>query len=291
MDDDFAQPPPAYTEEEFDQKISLALDASLSVNDEPEEWEEWDEAKFQAAAHRLEANAGASSSSSSSTRVADLLPAKQKHWEQYRQDKSRYREEEVTAQPSYSASSSSSSSHHSAEPVQASTPVLEAIRNDDDEDHSVPPPPFTPVGPSLDGPPFEEVVVLSPPESIYIPPMILTFDGEDLPAPSTPPSPPPIIARTPSPLRIPSPPPQDHVYRHSMPAVPNQGPRITPRPVTTYNPLQPKQPRIEFHSSVAYNKPPTGQGRLVNPSERVDPTAFYNSAVSAYLRPDRKSVV
>lgn len=62
--DDFDQvlPPPAYSEQEFDQKISLATQLSLAVHqdthrnrDQPVEdsWEAWDETKFQMAASQM----------------------------------------------------------------------------------------------------------------------------------------------------------------------------------------------------------------------------------------------
>ncbi|KAF9453059.1 hypothetical protein P691DRAFT_771789 [Macrolepiota fuliginosa MF-IS2] len=53
-------PPPAYSEQEFNQKISLASQLSLAVHEnqrhhehEGEAWEAWDEATFQAAAGKL----------------------------------------------------------------------------------------------------------------------------------------------------------------------------------------------------------------------------------------------
>lgn len=82
-------PPPAYefSQQEFDQKVSHALEASQTeqqrVGDAQEDWEEWDEEAFLTAAARLEVSdttsPGASSSSqsppsSASAPVSSFLP-------------------------------------------------------------------------------------------------------------------------------------------------------------------------------------------------------------------------
>jgi hypothetical protein len=56
-------PPPAYSEQEFDQKISIALDASLTTptqTAEEEAWEEWNEAAFEAASRAVSGESGSS---------------------------------------------------------------------------------------------------------------------------------------------------------------------------------------------------------------------------------------
>ncbi|KAG9218919.1 hypothetical protein CCMSSC00406_0000967 [Pleurotus cornucopiae] len=166
----------------------------------------------------------------------------------------------------------------------------------DEEDRSAPPPPFTPVGPSLDGPPFEEVASLS-----------YTASG------STPPSP---LASPPTPIsQLPPHNRADHrqTYQESpsnlqqqprtpsrasatrmsmpMPSVNNAAPAPRVRPTTAVPPprrLQPNQgPQIEFNPYTAYGRRNDLMSRTP-PAQVIDASAFYNSAVSAHIASPRR---
>lgn len=206
QEEDLPPPPPAYSEMEFDRKVSTALEVSLSTpqptaHGQAEEWEQWDEAAFQAASQRASGKRDSEYSSGSG----------QVHGSSSRAWPHRPPEGEAHGARSDNAvkplqihkktpSSSSSNGMHSTkerpswyaeaglggssappgpEPSSSSQPPRRISRNgqsyasnpqtiehsipldDDDDDRSLPPPPFAAVGPSLDGPPFEEVATLS----------------------------------------------------------------------------------------------------------------------------------
>ncbi|KAL0949537.1 hypothetical protein HGRIS_009586 [Hohenbuehelia grisea] len=404
-------PPPAYSEQEFDRKISAALEVSLTISQpapaaslEDEEWEEWDEVKFNAAVRASQAathgsgstdayspepsqagesrnvaplkihkksnsngqnealqkprpswydeaglggssassnshapQAGASSSSSSHYGAASvhdgaLAPT---HQNSSKPRPSWFEEAGLGAGEGSSSSAASrpnppseavvsptlrplpvspTSSTASAPPPaplqsQAQSnipqpptthtpPHPSSADHDDDEedDRTVPPPPFTPVGPSLDGPPFEEVAGGG----------TLTYNGHDSPPPSPLTSPVTTLAPLPtlSPLEpsssphppMPEPrlpvethtgyaPVQDQaplLPRQSMPPPARPGYRLGPRPATMASSMQKLQlnpnPQVDFNPSVAYgfrNGHSEFSARRAEPAPVIDATAFY----------------
>jgi hypothetical protein len=157
-----------------------------------------------------------------------------------------------------------------------------------EEDRAASPPPaFTPVGPSLDGPPFEEVENLS-------------YNGRDSPAapafepyppsprsagsPPLPPLPPPILQPV-EPLRLRSNRHLNAQIQTSSSPYPSQiqassGPypshrQISPRPNHSSTIA-----RVEFDPQMAYS-PYGGVGN--HTAIRADATAFYNHAVASQL--------
>lgn len=201
MDTPIEPPPPAYeAEHDYDRKISDALERSLAISNQTQqqsslspgrdEWEEWDEARFEAAAlararerqqdneqprsdeqpspptsrnpsekERLASQhawqpdhrSGEASSSTSSGSVGQpsrRLPA----CPPTKERPSWYSDTELDA----SAGSGSSQNNLVSSPhLVHHLPPEENLPNE-------PLPPFTAVGPSLEGPPFEEVVRLPP---------------------------------------------------------------------------------------------------------------------------------
>ena len=271
-------PPPAYSEQELDQKISAALEASLNASQPSNEWEEWDEAKFEAATRRLTEQTTSSSSRLYSEKCAQMESVQ-----------------------SWKKTQSTGSSSHTA-PAEPSCSVPETPMVDDEDDHLIPPPPFTPVGPSLDGPPFEDTIP-------YVFPALPIIPASSPASPLRSSAPPAIQYESPitsisppvSPLRSPAPPESSDlaqpelVYRHSMPVISqNLAPRVNPRPVTTYAPV----PRVDFNTSMAYNKQPAQFQQAGGPVDvsalyksvpllfqRNTETRLFSSSVSAYLRP------
>lgn len=302
-------PPPAYSlQAEFDQKTSTALQASLTIaqpsyTEENEEWEQWDEALFEAAN-----NASAASGSSSrivpapssvyrdEKRNPAVAPLRIHKRNQSLSKSQRNTEETSSSSGTCSAGSSSSSTDHAQSQVQAGSAETESATQyaayanggDEEEDRSIPPPPFTPVGPSLDGPPFEQVVLSyvpdrddSQPPSPLISPVVApaqlpSRSNTPVPAPNSAPAP----ASTPAPVVQES----QSYHRRSLPYIPqSHAPRPSPRPLTyspSMKPLQPPAiPRVDFNSSVAYNK----RSELIEqrgnqyPAQSVNAAAFYKS--------------
>jgi hypothetical protein len=321
-------PPPAYSLEEFDQKISAAQEVSLTTAQPPprigeeEEWETWDESAFEAAAQAMAAASSnkaqliASCSSQvvgSSSRLLPTLPKGDDHdRHDYVEPLRIHKRAESRSSPGASSSSKqapswyaeagladslSSSSSQGAGPTLSSRaghpndvpwpstpqPVHHIPTNDaeDAEDRSLPPPPFVAVGPSLDGPQYEDVVTLA-----------YHGNGSSPPSPLT--SPVPVNSLLP----IPSPPDQP-VYSHTQPLVQHlpQEPvlsplsppsinthRMEPRPMASTSLNRPAQtpeiPHMDFNPSVAYPKRGghTDLHRAQEPSHSIDATAFYKSA-------------
>jgi len=134
-----------------------------------------------------------------------------------------------------------------------------------------PPPPFTPTGPSLDGPPFEEVVLMS-------------YDGSDSQAASPielsyqlpPRSPPPLPMQMPppvEPLRLAPHRLSDSQINPYPPPRPSPMLDVRPNPTST-------NPRVEFDPQMAYSP----YGRMGNNYTSLQAaTAFYNHAVASQL--------
>lgn len=216
-------PPPAYSERELDAKIASALEASLHVAQpykqrarDDEEWEKWDESAFEAAAThqqqqpRDRASSSSTAKTSSSPRVlpypspdrtnpsSPTIRPLNIHKKSRSASSSNSGGSSEKQRPSWyadaglqSGASSSSSSGPSQQMAPPSFVVQNVAESDDDNDETAPPP-FTAVGPSLDGPPFEQV---EPPYSIRQTPQ---------PAPSPRP---PSVYSSPNVLRPPPSPP------------------------------------------------------------------------------------
>ena len=248
---DLAPPPPAYDQRELDQKLSQAAEQSLSSTDMThtigeDGWPIYDASAFEVVASSYERSTTGSSSrlqetdqsswakqafpSDSKVPTAGTQPLRIRR----RKNRPSKSSQDVMAHAisAESARPSSRSSQHSAV-----TP--EYSRNS-------PPPPFTPTGPSLDGPPFEEVVRLS-------------WDGQD----SRPASPLSTVAHDHSPrhdLRESSPDPM-RPHHQSLPLLPLPGNhRVNPRPISTdYTTLHARHQstmssRLDFNPLLAYSK-------------------------------------
>jgi len=289
-----SSPPPAYDEQAFDQKISSALQVSLSTPQPPqrneERWEEWDDRVFDAAAQALSSwgshGPSGSSQAGSSARshppeklddaqspglpIIEPLRIHKKAWSPAVQSKPRpswFSESEGDAR---SSASTSSTLQHDIPP-------------EDEEDHSIPPPPFTAIAPSLDGQPvivmaYHPSGELTPPSPLHSPirrSLEFPASSHDHVSPSRPPS-----------RMLPD---QSQLYaeqsrphppiRRSLPAPPHPH-NVAQQPSTTFSskPMQSSSiPRMNFNPSVAYS-----QGGGISelplaryPTQQFDPNGFY----------------
>ncbi|KAJ8086674.1 hypothetical protein PM082_005497 [Marasmius tenuissimus] len=301
FDDDL--PPPAYTEQEYDNKVSLARQASLVVNHSQDEWEEWDEAKFEAAAAANVGNTTSASSSSGPRQYNDV----KKPVSSYPQEK----QGTAPGAPSgVSGPSTSQMGNHgpssslptgqspgsiamhasagegsSSQSYQPATLPIGDIHYGDDEDTLGPPPAFTGVGPSLDGPPYEEVVRLSynPHDEGHSTPRLpspswSTPRDDLIPRPSS--------AATSIHSYYPTEEPQSLVEQQRRPVEQSRHVYLSPHSYQT--PLAPQAqaavPRMGFNPSVAYGRVTSNEPDLYRKAAPVvDASAFYNSSVSAYM--------
>ncbi|OCH94092.1 hypothetical protein OBBRIDRAFT_196536 [Obba rivulosa] len=307
-------PPPAYeiSQHEFDQKTSHLLETSASEPQPPEVdlegFEVWDDATFEAAvraselslvdgplsrqaAYPLEKVApqplddGASSSAIRPLRItkkSTAAPPQKEHPSWY-----------TEAQLDRSSSGSSREPEppaHAPNTPRYPQPDLPEV-SDPCSRESTPPPEFTPVGPSLDGPPYEGIVLTyrpgddsAPPSPLQSPTMLpQSFDTGSSRSPFQ-----SHLARD-----LPMPPhsiygaPTSSFTPHNHQSLP---PRRSPmsqnkRPATTYaSGAGAAAPLLRFNPQSAYGKKPM----VPTPDEqrappRVDPAAFYNSAISATL--------
>ncbi|KAL1946788.1 hypothetical protein VTO73DRAFT_14892 [Trametes versicolor] len=163
-----------------------------------------------------------------------------------------------------------------------------------------PPPEFTPVGPSLDGPPYESFTMsydgpeLEPPDHLPPPPAFDTLPERYTPRPSPQPSPQPDRTRPhpahaqslPATALSPLPTIRPHVdHAQTLPAA-----RVPPPPATNalkdYQPRAkfPGAPRLAFNPQLAYSKPlPSVPQDEEPPPQTFDASAFYNGAVAAHF--------
>ena len=192
---ELTSPPPPYepSQQEFDQKTSLALEASASdirqTPDSPGEdvWEDYDEEAFEIAFQAAQAARQRQSEAESLTAGpsdATSLTQSSRRWSVEKVDhpitptvqplrihkkapSSSYRAKE---QPSWYAEAhlggsssfqplSSPSSLYEERHSSHATPSQHQFIPEHDEDNVTAPPPFEHQGPDLDGPPFEEVVL------------------------------------------------------------------------------------------------------------------------------------
>ncbi|KAG7096920.1 hypothetical protein E1B28_004322 [Marasmius oreades] len=272
-DQDESIPPPAYTEQEFERKVSNVIQASLA--DDQDEWEEWDEAKFEAAALQAQSSMSSSRPSSSGKKLPPCIYPPEKL----------ARELHSPSSHSLGQSSNARKINHppTLELPQSHHQLLSPgdIHYGDDENTSAPPPAFTGVGPSLDGPPYEEVVRLS-----YNP-----YTREQ------------ISPRLPSPSwssRREDIPPRPSSAATSIHSYLSEGlgsheeshnqrnlyPSTYSRQSANYAPrVQPAIPRMDFNPAVAYERPVPSELPATTRShaQPIDASAFYNSSISSYL--------
>jgi hypothetical protein len=305
-------PPPAYEfcQQEFDQKVSHALEASQRQANEDDEWEVWDEAAFEVAAARLVLSdppvVGESSSSSSrstgdasgsglavpASASAQPVPIRGNGNGKAKSDGSEYDDDAYEATQGVQPLRIAKKGTTSVQPelgrekerpswfaeAQLGGPTQDAATPDTNQGAPLrrsdtmfserlptPPPEFTPVGPSLDGPPYDgPVTVLTyvPGDSRPASPL-----HSPIPVHAPLPSAPPRLSQSPSNRRsLPQPPQVDQrsfsaspappirTHYHSLPAPARPSPpRTSPRPTTTYS-AKPAYvaPRVAFDPRLAY---------------------------------------
>lgn len=271
-----AVPPPAYelTQEDYDRKTSQVIGSSVNDPTGLEEvWEEWDESAFEAAfeaAARENANGGGASSSSSTPIRPQFHPEKAPIVEEepvvrplriakkHQQTPSAHVYSKATEAygtpppaPDFDAQASTSDSLSPHPPANAfvsrSTSIMSIGRR-------TPPPAFEHMGPSLDGPDYEEMAEQQSRGA-----------GNTMAAPraSRPLYDPQMRQRTQSVSPAPS-------HRQSLANGPQ---RVPQRPMTQYPPPQRRLPH-NFDPMSAYSRPlhPTpSQSAHV----KVDASAFY----------------
>ena len=271
-------PPPSYelSQEVFDQKTRQGIQESLEpLADAPDLWEEWDEAKFEANARTF-----AETQSSSSSSAPSLPPVTA---QQYPKEKTPRppsppppQQEEPAVRPLRIVKKSQSAAYKKA--VEASSYQSNTLPGgpapSSDEGASLarnfsvlsmgrrtPPPMFQTIGPSLDGPDYDEVIMSyvpgdSRPSS---PVSVLSTDSYRPPDP-----PPPQLAES-RPNRA-APPPRPPFIQH-QPA-----PRTVPQQRPQH---QPPRRRVGFDPMSAYKSKSAFTPGLDPTPERIDPSSFY----------------
>lgn len=279
-------PPPAYelSQETFDQKTQQVIQASLVPQDPLQDlWEEWDEAKFETNARSPE-NPSASSSSAP--------PPPPVTAQQYPNEKaprppspSPPAQEEPAIRPlkivkkSQTAAYKKAAEARSYQPNDLSDGPTSASDGGASLDRSfsvlsvgrrTPPPMFEPVGPSYDGPQYEEVVMNyvpgnsrpSSPVSV-----LSTSYGPTVLAPALPPQPQTANPRPNTNMGIP-PPPQQPPAKHQPGPRPMQSQPQRPQ-------YQPPRRRVGFDPMSAYRSKSVFTSGLEPTPEKIDPSAFY----------------
>jgi len=272
-------PPPSYevSQEVFDQKTRQGIQASLEPQPEDDLWEVWDEAKF-------ESNAGAfiDGSASSSSSVPTLPPTTAQRYPKEKAPRlpspPQHQQEESAVRPLRIVKKSQTAAYNKAveaRSYQSNLMPSGPTSSSDDRASSLsrslsvftlgrrtPPPMFEPVGPSLDGPDYAEVMSYVPGHSRPSSPMsTLSSDSHR----------PPIL-----------PPPRMTDSRPNMVMPPPPPPRIQHQPAPRPMPAQAQRPlyqrparRIGFDPMSAYkSKSPFTPGLEPTP-ERIDPASFY----------------
>lgn len=311
FDETDSPPPPAYelTDQQYDQKTSHIIEASLAESthrsSSDDFWETWDETAFEAAAARMSISESSPSSGSShlpQPPVSEAAKAKAREAGMSRNDsevaplritkksaRSPPPTQKEKERPSWYAEAqldsdriprSSISQPASSQPARGRLPS--PPRRASYEREPTPPPSFEAVGPSLDGPPYEDD---HPPQTG--PPIVMSYSaGDSRPASplQSPVSQPTSFGFPPPPTDLRSYTPQPS-YQHAPPA---------PRPVSAQPPpasripVQPPSqqrsnaeftllgPRVPFNPQVAYNK----KSRYSLPEDdplpqKVDAASFY----------------
>ncbi len=176
---DLPPPPPAYSEEDFDKKVSTAVELSLNTPQphHDEAWETWDDATFNVAAQAsvpsklyspiekqfptLPAQGGSSHLNPTALPYQPIRPLKI--------SKRTVDPNFSKPPPSWLGNQESIDPRHAPSVGHDMAALRYASRqlpsHPDDLSVHLPPPAFTPEGPSLDGPPYEQVVRSSWPGS------------------------------------------------------------------------------------------------------------------------------
>lgn len=285
-------PPPSYelSQETFDQKTRQGIEASLEPQaDTLDLWEEWDEAKFTANARALTETPASSSSSSvpppppltaqqypqekaprpappppppqEEPAVRPLRIVKKSQTAAYKKavEASSYQSDDLAGGPAASSDGGASLSR--------SFSVLSVGRR-------TPPPMFEAVGPSYDGPEYNEnenEVVMSyvPGNSRPSSPVsVLSVDSYQPPA--LPPHPQMVNSRPNTNMGMRPPPPPPAQYR------PPPRPAPPPAQRTQYQPRR----RVGFDPMSAYKSKSAFTPGLEPTPEKVDPSAFYKCVSS-----------
>lgn len=276
-------PPPSYelSQETFDQKTQQGIQASLEPQDPLEGlWEEWDEAKFEANA-RSHTNPSASSSSS----APSLAPATAQEYpkEKAPRPPSPLQQEEPAVRPlkivkksqtaaykkavearSYQSGNHTGGSAPSDEgaSLSRSFSVLSVGRR-------TPPPMFESIGPSYDGPQYEEVVMSYIPGNSRPSSPVSVLSADSYHPPALPPHSQMANSRPNTNMGMPPPPQPSSQYQPA------------PRPIQPQRP-QYQQPRrrVGFDPMSAYRSKPVFTPDLEPTPEKVDPSAFYKYVYS-----------
>jgi hypothetical protein len=290
---DLSPPPPSYFEQDFDRKVSDALEASLSTpqpqHGDEEEWEEWDDAVHATAAQAiasLDNNRSSGSGPSHSLGARSrLVPDKKVHpaieplrIQKKAQNPPHSPPDQAKARPRWFAETETGTQSSTS----GSSTIQHDIPPEDDEDHSIPPPPFTSVNPSLDSD-GRPVIIMAyhpsgesrPPSPLNSPvrvPLAIPAHGHESMSLSRPPS---RIQPEPERFR-----PNDQTARparRSLPTVPHRSLHVGQRPSTAYVPKpqqSPSIPRINFDPYMAYNYE-EGLPHARLPIQHFEPNAFY----------------
>ena len=281
-------PPPSYelSQETFDQKTRQGIQASLEPQPDPHDvWEEWDEAKFEANARVLETPGSSSSSGPSLPPVTA---------QQYPHEKTPRppsppppQQEEPAVRPLRIVKKNQTTVYNKAVEARSyhsnTLPCIPAPSNDRgaslDRSFSMlsmgrgtPPPMFEPVGPSYDGPDYDEVAMNHVPGNLRpsSPMSVLSNDSY------RPPVPPPPRMADPRPNMVMPPQPQPRTqHQPTTKPVPPQGQR----------PQYQQQPRrrVGFDPMSAYRSKPAFTPGLEPTPEKIDPSAFYKLVPSIHL--------
>ena len=236
-------PPPSYqlSQEQFDRKTSHAIQLSSSIRQpiiDEDGWPRYDPAVFEAVANSYEQSPYGSSSAG-----ADIP----RHGRQASYTGLPPSTDSMKVRSSFSFLPFYRPHIHSFSQTRSSERRRRNQQSDPDypDRLATPPPPFSATGPSLDGPPFEEVVTMSydapPPDSQLRPPSL---------SPVT----------QPAPLRLASPGPSqrypDPSTRRQTHTNPYQPHRMAPPPPNIPSRLTPSSAisRLEFDPQMAYGR-------------------------------------
>lgn len=278
-------PPPAYevSQEAFDQKTQQGIQASLEPQDNvhDEIWEEWDEATFEANSRALPETPVSSSSS-----APTLPPVTAQQYPREKAPRPPPQQEEPAVRPLRIVKKSQTAAYMKAVEARSykSNTLPDCPAPSSDEGASLarsfsilsvgrgtPPPVFEPVGPSLDGPDYHEVIMSHVPgNSRPSSPMSVLSDSYHPPVP-----PPPRVVDSRPNMAMPPPPP---------PPVQHQ-PAQRPMSTQALRPQYQQQPRrrVGFDPMSAYKSKSAFTPGLDPTPERVDPSSFYKWVSSVHL--------
>ena len=319
FDQGYSAPPPAYTEQEFDQKVSTALEVSQQAFYE-DEWEPYDPQAFEAAAAAYQSKtqvAGGSSAMPPGSGSNHMAAQSSSHTQPLRIHKKNAHSTDSKADMKKQDYAASKSSDQSAYHAGSSSNFLSGgssgpyVYNEGDGD-DIAPPPFSELPPQAHQDPhteFDPYQGYAAPSAQQAPPPPTLYVGPpESPAPSADPQLSPLTDLQQSSFGGPPPQalaeaPRPQEYRQSLPAPPQMShaqtlfdqsrPRsamASPVAAPTFTPVYPNPPAarqpvpaggstLRFSPSVAYNRKPTRQPYVI-PQEEPRPQAF--SAASFY---------